>query len=76
MNTLNLLTKPKRPYSENIRIAVNFLLGAAMCGMGGVVNTAFAHTFATSSWVLPSVAFVLGFALVVNHLHLFGWRHD
>lgn len=76
MNLLNFLSKPKRSYPENIRIIVNFLLGAALCGVGGAVNTEFAHKFATSSWVLPMVAFVLGFVLLVNHLHLFWWRNE
>ncbi|KAI9054768.1 hypothetical protein LZ554_001917 [Drepanopeziza brunnea f. sp. 'monogermtubi'] len=65
MNLLNLLSRTKPTRFDYVRIALTFVIGAALVSITGFVNTEEGFRFAQSAFILPTVglAFVLVMAL-------------
>ncbi|KAF7900058.1 hypothetical protein EAF00_004394 [Botryotinia globosa] len=70
MNILHALSRPRMTRADKLRSAVNFILSITLLGLAGISNTDAGFAFAQSAGVLPSVAGVYFFVMLLGYTKL------
>ncbi|KAF5877186.1 uncharacterized protein Bfra_001549ia [Botrytis fragariae] len=70
MNILHALSRPQMTRADKFRSAVNFILSITLLGLAGISNTEAGFAFAQSAGVLPSVAGVYFFVMLLGYTKL------
>ena len=70
LNYLSLSHKSSGKLSKGtwFRLIITAIVGVALASLAALSATSTGQNFATSAWLLPTVALALAFVLLVNHI--------